>query len=405
MRKKKTKKKFEIQSALNNLLDLLRIEDKSDEQTQHTVFLIEEISRRGHEDRFKEFKYLDQELIYTFQLFLKHIYTLFDMECNSLFMNSRPFAIMLEIDDDSNPLELSNKALDEITKKQLIRAGVQLPVDTNIMLLPQLFRIDLDWGFMCGPIKDLIKYCNRAFTGDPINFPSSLNRLHQQTRDQAPYTKLRCLLGVTNSVVNADDEFFEMREDKAKQIAKIIKKNLKLDDCRVKPFFLEDLANMDSFSTKENLEIFNVYSEGQSWKNDNFINVLKEFKPSIVTVTGDGLFQPMRFDVSKEGFFGDTPSDHVVIGLMIYRALQKQPLSVIVRSFTSETVCIRGKEKDKLLRVPIKELRGYYLPQQDYNSQFSFDKIDPEKLKYSYSTDATTGKPITPPDTRDHRFC
>lgn len=71
----------------------------------------------------------------------------------------------------------------------------------------------------------------------------------------------------------------------------------------------------------------------------------------------------------------------------------KPHASLILRSFTSEI--------DEITNLPIKELRGYVLKQED--EQLEFEKITPTMMFACHNTDAETGEPL--PLEQSVRYC
>lgn len=118
----------------------------------------------------------------------------------------------------------------------------------------------------------------------------------------------------------------------------------------------------------------------------------------------------MEFDISENGWFGIEKIHHALICAKLYGMFSSnKPSGVIVRTLTRETVCVlHGTEKDRLVRVPVKELRGYRVYVVEKSNKeiiLDFEKLSPDELREYYGCDYRTGKHIgLTVDERDHRF-
>jgi len=145
------------------------------------------------------------------------------------------------------------------------------------------------------------------------------------------------------------------------------------------------------------------------WQNENIIDVLKKLGPGICTVAGgDG--RVLEFDISEDGLFGEDLGRNALICAKLFGMFSSgKPTGITVRTFTKETVCVpHGTEKGKLIRVPVKELRGYVVDTVEKSPGkivLGYRKLTPEELRDCYSHDCKTGRQVgLPVSERDHRF-
>lgn len=145
------------------------------------------------------------------------------------------------------------------------------------------------------------------------------------------------------------------------------------------------------------------------WKDRSFIDVLMDLGPGICTVAEYG-GRTLEFDISEKGRFGVEDLHHPLICAKLIGMFNSgKPVGVTVRTFTKETVCIpHATKKNKLIRVPIKELRGYSINIVEKDNErivLDYQKLSPEVLKDCYSNNHKNGKYIgLTVDERDHYF-
>lgn len=146
------------------------------------------------------------------------------------------------------------------------------------------------------------------------------------------------------------------------------------------------------------------------WAGENFIEkVLRAHGRGIGTVVGDGE-KVLEFDISVDGRFGMEPGQDPLVCAKLFGMFGGgSPVAVTLRTFTSETVSVRhGTDKDRLIRVPVKELRGYRVfisGREPGKIRLDFEKVPPEVLRECYSYDAKTGEYTgLQVDERDHVF-
>ena len=151
-------------------------------------------------------------------------------------------------------------------------------------------------------------------------------------------------------------------------------------------------------------------AKSMTWVGEDFIrDVLRRLGPGICTTTGAGN-RSVGFDISGDGRFGTAPGQDPLICARLYGMFMTGgSTAVVVRTFTGETVSVRhGTEKNRLIRVPVKELRGYrvWVAEEKTDRVFlDFAKIPPDVLRECYSYDARTGEYTgLVEDERDHRF-
>jgi len=146
-----------------------------------------------------------------------------------------------------------------------------------------------------------------------------------------------------------------------------------------------------------------------AWQGEDITDVLKKLGPGICTVAGgDG--RVLEFDISEAGLFGEDLGRNALICAKLFGMFSSgKPTGITVRTFTKETVCVpHGVEKGKLIRVPVKELRGYVVDTVDKKPGkiiLGYRKLTPEELRDSYCYDCKTGEYIgLTVNERDHRF-
>lgn len=144
----------------------------------------------------------------------------------------------------------------------------------------------------------------------------------------------------------------------------------------------------------------NVHITKTLWRSKDFIqDVLCRLGSGICTVASNNGFS-LEFDITKDDWFGTDKMQHALICAKLYKMFgDNQPVGVLVRTFTNETVSVLHTTENRIICVPIKELRGYrvYIAKESKKGiMLDYEKLSPEELRKCYSYDII--------DEQDHRF-
>jgi hypothetical protein len=169
---------------------------------------------------------------------------------------------------------------------------------------------------------------------------------------------------------------------------------------------------------KEQLKEMEEETETAAEKiNENLIEEIRNHGPGICTVSSS-CGESLEFDITEKGHFaersfcpicygqhGRVKDEEITSKLTVL--LTSGPAGITIRTFTKENTCVKS-EDGKLIRVPIKEIRGYIAEPTDLKDGqvwFRWQKLTLEEVMESYSIDSATGKYIgLTVNKRDHRF-
>lgn len=142
------------------------------------------------------------------------------------------------------------------------------------------------------------------------------------------------------------------------------------------------------------------------WEPSDLFAEIGSRRPVIATLVGEEGFV---FDVNEDGSVGTEPGQDLIIRARVMRLAAEVPVcGVIMRTFLTETVAVpHGTDRDRLVRVPVKELRAYQITRDDHGSDIvlCWTQLPPEAVHELFETDPATGKrvPLMVSE-RDHRF-
>lgn len=115
------------------------------------------------------------------------------------------------------------------------------------------------------------------------------------------------------------------------------------------------------------------------------------------------------FDVNEDGSLGVQAGQDLLVRARVMRLAAEVPVcGIIMRTFLAETVAVpHGTDRDRLVRVPVKELRAYQIVREDDDSDIvlRWKQLAPETVRELFETDPETGErvPLMVSE-RDHRF-